>query len=189
MPELNLDLDYFEHPKVMLLADALGEWAEILPIKLWRFTAKFHPSTGVITGPSVNLIERHLNWRGKKGDGIKALVTFGFLKEIPGGYEVHDFLEHQGHIESYKIRGKAGAKAKWAKRARDATSIAPSNGASIDASNAQTDGRTDGRSPPESASPQIQRQMRGSSRAVGDAGVDAVTAAAMAAAKELRRDG
>lgn len=166
MPELNLDLDYFEHPKVMLLADALGEWAEILPIKLWRFTAKFHPSTGVITGPSVNLIERHLNWRGKKGDGIKALVTFGFLTEIPGGYEVHDFLKHQGHIESYKVRGKNAAEKRWGKaRGDDAVSM-PQASLGDAASNTLTDVRTDEFPPPIAAH---QKQMRSASRAVDDA--------------------
>lgn len=123
MPQLNLELDFLEHPKVMLLSEALGDWAEILPIRLWIFAAKFHSETGVIKGTAVNLIERHLKWRGKKGEGIETLVRYGFLDPVEDGYEVHDFLDHQGHIAAYKVRAKAASKARWGKVKDDATSI------------------------------------------------------------------
>lgn len=148
MPELNIDLDYFEHPKVELLVERLGEWAEILPIRLWRFAARFHAESGVISGPSVLLIERHLNWRGKKGEAVEALVACGFLDPIDGGgYLVHDFLEHQGHIEAYRKRGKKAAKARWGRHGPpgDATSNATSNATSITTSNAPSNALTDGR--------------------------------------------
>lgn len=159
MPELNIDLDYFEHPKTMLLVERLGDWAEILPIRLWRFAARFHAETGEITGPSASLIERHLNWRGKKGEGIEALVACGFLEPIEGGYLVHDFCEHQGHIEAYKKRGKKAADARWGKMRPDASGMPQEcnkHPPSIAASNALTDGRTDetdGRSERSEASP------------------------------------
>ena len=140
MPSLNLDVDYLEHPKVMLLSEALGEWAEFLPVRLWLYAAKFHAETGEIKGDSVRLIERHLKWRGKKGKGIEALIKYGFLEPIEDGFRIHEFTDHQGHLVAYKIRGRIAAETRWARTRGDATSMqqaydkdaasnAPTNGA------------------------------------------------------------
>jgi len=158
MPALNIDLDYFEHPKVMSLVAELGNWAEILPIRLWRFTARYHPETGVISARSMKLLEVHLNWHGKKGKAIELLVSVGFLEPVgDGNYNVHDFLDHQGHIESFSIRGKAGAKARWAKAKQSASSMleALQSDATSNALPGGTNGLTDGADgkPNPSASP------------------------------------
>ncbi len=137
MPDLNLDLNYLEHPKVMLISEELGDWAEMLPIRLWLFTAKFHSETGTITGHSVNLIERHLKWKGEKGEGIAILLKYKFLDVLEGGgYAVHDFLKHQGHIAALKERGRRNARKRWDKIANDASSNATSIPESITNSNA-----------------------------------------------------
>lgn len=119
MPSLNLDLDYLEHPRLLLLIEEFGEWAEFCPVRLLIFTGKFHAETGEITGHATNLIEKWMKWRGKKGEGIQAMVKYGWLEPIEGGYRVHNFLKRQGHLAAYKIRGKAAADARWKKARGD----------------------------------------------------------------------
>lgn len=115
MPDLNLDRDYLEHPKTMLLAADLGDWAEILPIRLWLYTAKYHAETGIISGPPAKLLEARLKWRGEKGKGIEALVEHGFLERIEDGFVVHDFVDRNEHIKALSERNRAAAKSRWAK--------------------------------------------------------------------------
>lgn len=133
MPSLNLDLDFFDHPKTRRLVGLLGRGAEVLPIKLWSYCGKFHAEDGRLAGYSPQEIESIVGWWGKAGDAVAALVRVEFLDELPdgSGYQVHDWLEYQGHIEAFRQRSKKAAAARWSK-ARDApcskhaTSIAPS---------------------------------------------------------------
>lgn len=58
---------------------------------------------------------------------LQALLDCGFLVPAVGGYHVHQWLEYQGHIAAFSIRGKTAAKKRWAKlkefSEKDATSI------------------------------------------------------------------
>ncbi len=113
MPELNIDFDFFEHPKTMMLCARLGEWAEILPIRLWRFAGRFHAETGILSTKSLDVLELHLKWRGEKGEAIESLIEAGFLEPTESGYAVHDFLKRNGHIAALSKRGKSAAKSRW----------------------------------------------------------------------------
>lgn len=136
MPSINLDLDYFDHPKTMALVAILGADADVLPIRLWNFCGRFHTATGDVLGSTAGqVIERRIGWRGAAGECVKALVQTGFLDTIPGGYRVHDWLEHSGHLAAYKERAKAAAIARWDK-ARAEKSARPPNAPSIACSNA-----------------------------------------------------
>lgn len=48
---------------------------------------------------------------------VEAMVKVGFLDPIEGGYQIHDWFEHAGHLAAFKKRAKSGAKARWAKYA------------------------------------------------------------------------
>ena len=77
---------------------------------------------------------------------LQALQEIGFIIRVESGYRVHQWIEYQGHIAAFSIRGKAAANARWSKMAGksllDATSIlqAMQNGTS---SNAPTNYLTD----------------------------------------------
>ncbi len=137
MPSLNLDLDYFDHPKTRRLVGLLGRGAEVLPIKLWSYCGKFHAEDGRLAGYSPQEIESIVGWWGKEGECIAVMLREGtrFLHPLPDGdgFQAHDWLEHQGHFAMYRERARHAAAARWGK-ARDAPrkrSNATSNATSI----------------------------------------------------------
>lgn len=127
MPSLNLDLNYFEHPKTKRLVGLLGRGAEVLPIKLWSYCGRLHAESGRLTAYSQQEIESIAGWWGRAGEMIDGMLKTGFLETDGDGYKIHAWKEHQGHIVNFHKRAKTAAKARWEQRAGDATSIATSN--------------------------------------------------------------
>jgi len=115
MSYLNLDPDYFEHPKTKRLIGLLGPGAESYPIKLWCFCAKYHPEEGLLKGYSSQEIEGIIGWNGKTNTLIDALVRTGFLRKKYKDYQINDWLEHEGHIAKFKERSRLAAKKRWEK--------------------------------------------------------------------------
>jgi hypothetical protein len=114
MTEINLDIDFFNHPKTIRLVGKLGRNSEVLPIKLWCWCAKNHAENGRLTGYSTHEIESAVNWWGTRGSMVKAMVDVGFMTDVGNGdYEVHNWLIRQGHISALKERAKKGAEARW----------------------------------------------------------------------------
>lgn len=113
MPFLNLDFDYFDHPKTTRLIGLLGHGSEILPIRLWTYLAKFHASDGRLLGYSPDAIEQAIRWRGKQGKGLEGLLAVGYIEKCEGGYQAHDWDDHQGHIHALKLRNKKVARNRW----------------------------------------------------------------------------
>lgn len=110
---LNVDLDYFSHPKTRRLVGILGKGAEVLPIKLWAYCGKYHAELGQMIGYTCGEIESIIEWAGTPGEAVAALLKVKYLEQIDGGYAAHDWVEYQGHIHAYKVRGKAAAMKKW----------------------------------------------------------------------------
>lgn len=154
MPEINLDLSYFEWPETVRLVGLLGRGAEVLPIKLKTYCGKVSAESGRLSGYSAREVESAIGWWGAPEVAAAALAKVGFLKVVDGGYEVMEregvsWADGQGHIVSYAIKGRLGAKARWDKARREAEAIAASNAPSIATSNAKqvikqcSDGRTE----------------------------------------------
>lgn len=100
-----------------------------------------HCETGTLADYSPREIESLVNWWGKPGAMLKAMLRVGFLIQTENGYSIPQWGEYQGHIATYKSKAKAMALARWGHRIRDATS----NAASIAASNAIAEqGRAEG---------------------------------------------
>ena len=126
MPYLNLDLDFFEHPKTKRLIGLLGKGSEVIPIRVWAYAGKYHAGDGKLTGYSAQEIESIAGWWGVLGKMMEALVCVGFLHKIKGGWQIHDWKEHEGHIVMFKERAKTAAYARWGLNATsNATSNAP----------------------------------------------------------------
>ncbi len=113
MAYLNLDPDYFGHPKTKRIIGMLGKRAEIFPIRLWCYCAKYHAADGRLNGCSVEEIEGLADWDGEKGELVSALIKVGFLKKKGGIYAINDWLDHEGHIVKFKERSKLAAKKRW----------------------------------------------------------------------------
>lgn len=130
MPSLNLDLDYFDHPKTRRLIGLLGRGAEVLPVRLWCYCGKYHRRDGSLADYSPQEIETIVGWWGQKGEAIEAMVRVGFLEMTrENAIRVHDWKEHAGHFEKYNKAAKVGSKARWDKyKARMRTASEPVSG-------------------------------------------------------------
>jgi hypothetical protein len=118
MPYLNLDLAYFNHRKTVRLVGLLGRGAEVLPIKLWSYCGMHHAESGRLTSYGPEEIETAAGWWGEKGRAVEAMVTVGFLdKDDSGNFQVHDWLDHAGHLVAFKKRAISAAKRRWKKYA------------------------------------------------------------------------
>ena len=117
MPSLNIDLDFWRHPKTVKLIAAAGEPAVCALLRLWTHCAKYHAESGKMWGYSVEDIEYAAEWHGARGELVAALERVGLLDKERKGYAIHDWLEHEGHIGLYRHRAKTAAWARWGKRA------------------------------------------------------------------------
>jgi hypothetical protein len=122
---INLEADYFDHPKTRRLIGLLGKGSEVLPIRLWCWCARYHAENGMLTDYSTQEIESCVGWWGEPGQFVEAMVKVGFMESNGTSYYVHEFAERNGHIAAFKERAKKGAEARWSK-IRDASSNATS---------------------------------------------------------------
>lgn len=113
MAYLNLDLDYFEHPKTVRLVATCGESAESAPIKLWCHAGKFCPESGLLRGYAPAEVEAFAKWRGAPGALVAGLLKVGFLHQTPDGYQLHEWLDHEGHLIAFKERSRKANAARW----------------------------------------------------------------------------
>ncbi len=135
MPELNLSLDYLEHRKTKRLQLRLGNDAAIYPIRLWIYVGRYHPEDGLLSGYSREEIASICSSNAtSNATSIMDAMLDGFLEEVEGGFQVHDWLEHQGHLKAFRVRATTAARARWdkieklgKKPKKDATSNPSSN--------------------------------------------------------------
>jgi hypothetical protein len=130
MPNINLDVDYFDHVKTVRLIGLLGKGSAELPIRLWCYCGKHRAKDGDLTGLSAQEIEAFVGWWGKPGAMVRAMLQVGFLDETSDGYQLHDWNEREGHLRVFHERAKAAAAARWGTPV-DASSNAPSNASSM----------------------------------------------------------
>lgn len=88
---VQLDADYWDHPKTLKLIELLGARGEIIPVKMWTWAARFK-KTGVFDSPSQ--LATACRFRGKPQALQDALKKAGFLE--PDGLTIHDWWERTG---------------------------------------------------------------------------------------------
>jgi len=120
MAYLNLDLDYFDHPKTRRLVAMLGRGSEVFPIKLWAYFGKFSEKDGEFKGSSIEL-EGLIQELGHDGKLVKALIKAGFLEKVSRGFRAKDWKKHQGHLHGLKVRNRNAAISRWAKMQENTT--------------------------------------------------------------------
>lgn len=118
MAYLNLDFDYFDHPKTVRLVAILGIGADTLPLRLWGYCGKYHAKDGVMEGYTATEIEALIKWTGPAGAAVDAMLKIGFMGQRGDTYFVHDWKDHQGHIHALKVRNKKVALKRWANEAK-----------------------------------------------------------------------
>lgn len=112
MLSLNLDLNYFDHIKVKRLVVRLGNWAEVVPIKLWAQAGTYWPESGTLPITDVEL-EELCGWKGARGECIAALVELKFLVKSDKGWVINDWFDHEGHLSALKKRSQIANKTRW----------------------------------------------------------------------------
>lgn len=136
MADLNLSIDYLEHPKTKRLIASLGIGSEIYPIRLWIFAAKFFRETGRLMGYTAEEIDGVIGFtqagqemfsKVKPGHCTLEMARIGFLDFKRGVYGIHDWKEHAGHLIAFEVRAKSAAKERWRRYRDNATSNATSN--------------------------------------------------------------
>lgn len=127
---INLDLDFFDHPKTRRLIRLLGRGSEVVLPRLWCFCGKYHCEDGKLDELTAQEIETEAcRWWGQPGKCVRALVECGFLdRDENGSYIVHDWLVHCGHIPVYRERARKAALKRWG---LDASSIATSSSSKV----------------------------------------------------------
>jgi len=115
MPYLNLDPNFFGHPKYVRLVQRLGERAEGYLLRLWCHAALYHPVDGGLDRYQPEEIARLAGWGGDPSDFLRALIDTGFVDAKKGAHHLHDWNDHQGHLVYLKKRALKGAQARWKK--------------------------------------------------------------------------
>lgn len=117
MPYLNIDLDYFDHPKTLMLeAELGGHRATLIPIKLWRHVGKYHSDDGYLKGYTPAAIAKAVHFDHRDSEKlVEALLKCRFLEKKKEGYQVHDWSAHNGHLALFRERAKIAAEARWNK--------------------------------------------------------------------------
>ena len=115
MSYLNLDLDYFEHPKTIRLMALINSNAALFPIKLWAYVGKFHAVDGRLKNYSTKEVEGICGWVGKEGELIAKMCIVGYLGGKNGSFFIPDWKQHQGHIIAFKKRARQANTARWKK--------------------------------------------------------------------------
>jgi len=116
MPYLNIDLDYPNHPKTIRFAGEIGgHRSELIPLLLWIHAGKYHQEDGHLKGYSPAALAKIVGWKDNPEKLVNALLNCGFIEQKKDGYQVHDFLEHNGHLTVFRERARNAAKTRWEK--------------------------------------------------------------------------
>jgi len=129
MPYLNLDPDYFDHPKTRRLKSLLDSCADVYPIRLWAYVAKYHCEDADLGDYAEAELAGIMGYAGDPSIIVTAMLRVGFLvKDGAGRTHVKDWAAHEGHIAAYRRRAIVANNSRWGKLAGN---NAPSNATSI----------------------------------------------------------
>lgn len=78
---IELDTDYFDHPRVIMLRRLIGEGADVYPLRMWTWAAR-HAREGVL---APDLVEAACRWAGDMGVLLNALEQVGLLTRQEDG--------------------------------------------------------------------------------------------------------
>ncbi len=97
LPWFRVDVDLTDHPKVHALEAIVGDAALSYVVRLWSWTMRY-AARGRLADGARTALEAACRWRGKSGELVAALIITGFLDEVNGGLEVHDWWLSQGKV-------------------------------------------------------------------------------------------
>ena len=102
---------FYTHKKTIRLKIKLGLDAFWLPPRLWAWAAENQPD-GDLSGYSAEEIAELVGYTSNAQAMLQALKICGFVDE---NGTIHDWQEHNGYHQTFSIRAKAAAAARWNK--------------------------------------------------------------------------
>ena len=113
--DFRITTDALDHPKLVKLKRILGTDAILCLLRLWGFTARYHPK-GKLNAMTADDIEISAGWNGETGLFIFTLLSLKLLDESQGKFSIHDWKEHNGYCyyaPERSIKSKKAANARW----------------------------------------------------------------------------
>lgn len=123
---MRVETDFVDHPKTFRLAALLNEpLAEAYILRAWTFLSRFCP-TGHVRDTDGTALEAACRWRGQPGALLEALVKTEWLEVSPGGgWEAHDWGEHQGKVAQRAAKERERKRAYRERKAAEASASVP----------------------------------------------------------------
>lgn len=123
---LRLEADIVDHPKTGRLETLLGTpLAGWYVVRALSWLSRFCP-TGQVRDIDGASLESSCQWRGESGRLLDSLVKAGWLDVLAnGGWEWHDWAEHQGKVASKAAKERARKAAYRARLAAERAVVVP----------------------------------------------------------------
>lgn len=103
--DARVSVGLYNHPKVKKLIRRVGFEGPWRLVGLWLYARQNKPD-GVLADMTAEDIEIAVDWAGKPGELVAALLDVGFL-DLDGAYSLHDWTEHQPWAAGTKERSRA----------------------------------------------------------------------------------
>lgn len=119
--DIRINIDLPGHPKYKRLRRIIQASPMEYLICFWGYVARYAP-TGQLHGWCPSEIEDAAGWAGTPGVFCAALLEVGFLDEVEGGFEPHDWCDHQTWVVKAPERSASARKAinaRWSKKNND----------------------------------------------------------------------
>lgn len=110
LPWIKLDVQMFENPKLLYLKEDRKHRAIVVHLEGMCYSGR-HGLAGYIPKAALRII-------GGTSADAKILVTAGLWIPAPGGWQIHDWDEHQlslDEMQKRRERAQKGAAARWRK--------------------------------------------------------------------------
>ena len=109
---IRLRTGFYTHRKTARLRALIGDAAYWVPPRLWAYCAEHQPD-GNLSSYSSEEISMLIGCSEHASSILGALKSCGFLD---GDGAIHGWEEHNGYHQSYSLRAKAAADARWEKK-------------------------------------------------------------------------
>lgn len=101
--DARVDVGLYGHAKIKKLIRRVGFEAPWRLVGLWLY-ARQHKPDGVLSGMTAEDIELAVDWTGKTGELVAALVECRWLDLSDDTYKLHDWEEHQPFASNAQAR-------------------------------------------------------------------------------------
>jgi hypothetical protein len=114
MKDIRINTGIFQHPKVVKLRSRHGADGVLALMQLWIYTAINSPK-GILAEMDPETIAIAAQWNGGES-WVSDLLDLKLVDEIPDGFRIHDWQDHNGYAyyaPERSEKAKLAAKERW----------------------------------------------------------------------------